>query len=90
MFDDVKDGIDIQIVGEFDAKSTFTKVYYNEQIGYILTENLQPNGLTPNQIIAITITSVAIVAFAIIALLFVHKNKNSKKKIEDIEPDILG
>jgi len=90
LFDDVKDGIDIQIVGEFDAKSTFTKVYYNEQIGYILTENLQPNGLTPNQIIAITITSVAIVAFAIIALLFVHKNKNSKKKIEDIEPDILG
>ena len=28
LFDDVKDGIDIQIVGEFDAKSTFTKVYY--------------------------------------------------------------
>ena len=59
-------------------------------IGYILNENLQPNGLTPNQIIAITVTSVAIVAFVIIAILFTHKNKNAKKKIENIEPDILA
>lgn len=90
LFDDIKDGDDIQIVGEFDAKSTFTKVYYNNTIGYILSENLQATGLTPNQIIAITITSVAIVAFTIIALLLIHKNKYSKKKIEETQVDILG
>ena len=48
------------------------------------------NGLTPNQIIAITVTSVAIVAFIIIAILFMHKNKTAKRKIENIEPDILS
>lgn len=90
LFDDVKDGIDIQIEGEFNPDSTFTKVNYNGKIGYILTENLQANGLTPNQIIAISISSVAIVAFTIIAILFIHKNKHSKKKIENIEPDILS
>ena len=90
LFDDIKDGIDIQIVGEFNPNSTFTKVYYNDKIGYILNENLQSNGLTPNQIIAITVTSVAIVAFIIIAILFMHKNKTAKRKIENIEPDILS
>ncbi len=77
-------------MGEFNPNSTFTKVYYNDKIGYILNENLQSNGLTPNQIIAITVTSVAIVAFIIIAILFMHKNKTAKRKIENIEPDILS
>lgn len=90
LFGNVKDGIDIQIVGDFNINSTFTKVYYEGQIGFILTENLQPNGLTPNQIIAITISSVAIVAFAIIGLLFLSKNKRSKKKPENIDSDITA
>ena len=90
LFDDLKDGMDIQIIGKYDPNTTFTKVYYKDKVGYILNENLQPNGLTPNQIIAITVTSVAIVAFIIIAILFTHKNKNAKKKIENIEPDILA
>ncbi len=90
LFDNIKDGIDIQIVGDYNANNTFTKVLYNDKVGYILNENLQPNGLTPNQIIAISITSVAIVAFTLIALLFMHKNKTAKKKVEETEPDILG
>ncbi len=90
LFDDIKDGEDIQIVGEYNPESTFTKVFYKDKIGYILNENLQANGLTPNQIIAITITSVAIVAFTIIAILFMHKTKMQKKKVENIEPDILA
>ena len=65
-------------------------MFYKDEIGYILNENLQANGLTPNQIIAITITSVAIVAFTIIAILFMHKTKMQKKKVENIEPDILA
>lgn len=89
LFDDIKDGTDIQLVNEYDEKSTFTKVFYNNTIGYMLSVNLQAKGLTPNQIIAITITSVAIVAFTIIALLFIHKNKYSKKKFEETTIDML-
>lgn len=89
LFDNVKDGIDIQIIGTFDPNGTFTQVFYNNTLGYILNENLQANGLTPNQIIAITITSVAVVAFIVLGLLFMHKNKHSKNKSEKPSKDII-
>lgn len=87
--EDVKDGTDIQIIGEFNPESTFTKVLYNNQEGYILTVNLQKSGLTPNQIIAISISCTAIVAFSFIILLFIHKNRKLKKQVDETTVDML-
>lgn len=89
LYNNVKDGIDIQIIGEFNENATFTKVYYEDKVGFILTINLQKNGLTPNQIIAISISCVAAVAFTLIIFLFIHKNKRTRKNVSKMTPDIL-
>lgn len=83
MFNDIDDGIDIQLYGKFDEASTFTKVFHNEEVGYILSVNLQESGLTPNQIIAISISSACIIAFTLMTLLLLLLKKNRKKKLDN-------
>ena len=83
IFADIDDGIDIQLYGKFDASSTFTKVFYNEEVGFILSANLQESGLTPNQIIAISISSACIIAFTLMTLLLLLLKKNRKKKLQN-------
>ena len=80
VFADIDDGIDIQVIGKFDSNSTFTKVYYNEKEGYILTANLQESGLTPSQIIAISVSSACLVAFTLILILLLMLKKSRAKK----------
>lgn len=88
LFSDIDDGISIQIFGEYDKDSKFTKVLYNEKVGYILTENLQKDGLTPSQIIAISVSCISVVAFILIIILLQQKKKNQKPK--DIEePNLM-
>ncbi len=83
IFKDIDDGLDIQIYGEYDPDSTFTRVNYKEQIGYVLTENLQEAGLTPSQIIAISVTCSCIAAFGLIGLLLFLMKRNKVKKQAD-------
>lgn len=63
---------------KLDASSEWTKIVYNDMVGYVKTENLITEGITPLQITLIVVFAVVIVATAIVVILVVKK-RNAQK-----------
>lgn len=61
-----------------DGDSEWTKIVYKDMVGYVKTQNLISEGITPLQITLIVVFSVVIVATAIVVVLVVKKRKAQK------------
>lgn len=73
------DGDKITLAQEkLDDSSEWTKIVYNDMVGYVKTSSLITEGITPLQITLIVVFSVVIVATAIVIVLVVKK-RNSQK-----------
>ena len=68
------DGDKITLAQEkLDSSEEWTKIVYNDMVGYVKTANLITKGITPLQITLIVVFSVVIVATAIVIVLVVKK-----------------
>lgn len=83
----IKNGSLVELMQpEFDKDSKFTLVKFinesgEEKIGYMLTENLQPNTFTTGQIIAMILVGLAVViTITVIVLLIRYKKIKDKRK----------
>lgn len=73
------DGDKITLAQEkLDGNSEWTKIIYKDMVGYVKTQNLISEGITPLQITLIVVFSVVIVATAIVVVLVVKKRKAQK------------
>ena len=63
---------------KLDESQEWTRIVYKEMVGYVRTENLISEGITPLQITLIVVFSVVIVATAIVIVLVVKK-RNAQK-----------
>lgn len=84
LYDDLKDGTKIILAQDkFNKSEEFTKIYYKDQVGYVLTKNLQVSGITTNQIIAISVTSVCIIILILLILILLRANKIKKSHYDE-------
>ncbi len=68
------DGDKVTLAQEkLDSSEEWTKIVYNDMMGYVKTANLITKGITPLQITLIVVFSVVIVATAIVIVLVVKK-----------------
>lgn len=72
----MSDGDKITLAQEkLDTSSEWTKIVYNDMVGYVKTANLITEGITPLQITLIVVFAVVIVATAIVIVLVVKKRR---------------
>lgn len=73
------DGDKITLAQEkLDTSSEWTKIVYNDMVGYVKTSSLITEGITPLQITLIVVFAVVIVATVIVVVLVVKK-RNAQK-----------
>lgn len=88
LFAKVNDGEEIQAYS-IDTESEFTKVFYNDTYGYILSKNLiKSTMLTPNQILAICISVGSVLAIVVIIIIAIYIKKHKKINVKLLDDNI--
>ena len=72
------DGSTIKVIEPFDPESEFTMVLYNNEICYVLSQNVGQNGLSAGQVLAIVLSVVAAIG-SVLTVLILRANKKHKR-----------
>lgn len=71
----VTDGTNLNLAEEYNKDSKFTKVVYNDEYAYILTENIQTTGLTSVQITIIIVSVIVFIGTILMVVILVKRYK---------------
>lgn len=80
IIDWVTDGNKIELTEKFDSTSEFSEIRYNDKIAYILSSNVQENGLTAGQTFAIIFSIIIVgVTASLLVIAKIAKQRRGKK-----------
>lgn len=85
LVENISDGEKVLLGAEtFDNSAEFTKVSYNNTVGYIYTAYLLQSGLTSGQVTTIVVSVVCVVIFIVLVVLLALRKKLFKKSTSKV------